>query len=651
MATTAEKTKAEFQVGLETDQLKAEAESAAGALEHLKKSIDDDSKALANMQKAMRNLQSGTVVNVAQFKQLQAQIDAKKASIASAQGQYIQLGGSFKHVDKAGGSLHKKLAELGKAAQGGGGAGMEKQLAQLTQVMQGMPGPLSGIMGHLGKLRGLMVGGAIALGIAAVAAAIVALTAAALAAVVALTKYGVAQADAARSEKIRLEGLAKLRFWYQKIPGDAGAMQAGIDRVAAKSALSRGEIVKLNEQLYRLGFRGENLALTLNAAQKKMSVQGDEAAQRFIGWASAANMAGESVKKLADRVEADIGGLALRQLYSLDVQSKKLNESMEALFADLGIEQFLKSLFQITQLFSQSTESGNALKQLLEHALQPIIDGVTKVAPLVKRFFQGLIIAALDFEIAVLDIKIAMAEVFGGGSDAENEMGRLDKALKIGKLAFWALGVAVGIVGVALYGVYATMRMLAAPLIWLIELAMEFWDAWTIGEKELGFFDAWKTGFAGLAELGSVVIDGIMLALDAGLETIGGWFDKLGSSIVSRFKKAIKAESPSKLFADAAVAIPQGVVVGIERGAPAAEAAVEGLIPPPDAAPAGAGTAPAATGRARAGGSATVNIGELHVHASSSDPQAMALDVRRELESILQSIAFQLGTEPEGAPV
>lgn len=643
MATSAEKTKAEFQLGLDADALKAESESAANALEKLRESIDKDSKALADMQKAMRNLQSGKVVNVAQYRELQGQIDKTKASIASAQGQYVSLGGKF-------GDIGKKAKDATK-----GGDAFKEQFESLTKVMQGMPGPLNGIMGHLGKLRGLLAGGAIALGIAAIAAAIVALTAAAIAAVAALTKYGVAQADAARSEKIRLEGLTKLRFWYQKIPGDAGAMQAGIDKVAAKSALSRGEIVKLNEQLYRLGFRGENLALTLNAAQKKMSVQGDAAAQRFIGWATTANIAGESVKKLAARVDADIGGLAMRQLYSLDVQTKKLNESFEALFADLGIERFLKAMFSVTQLFSQSTESGKALKQILEHFLQPIIDGVAQVAPLVKRFFQGLIIAALDFEIAILDVKIAMAEVFGAGSDAESNMAQLETALKIGKIAFWGLVIVVGILGALLAGVVGTFLILAAPVILTTKLFLSLWDAWSVGMEELGFFDAWKTGFDELLDfdylaLGAAVIDGIMKALTAGWDTIGGWFDKLGSSIVARFKKAIGAQSPSKLFADAAVAIPQGVVVGIERGAPEAAAAVEGLIPPPDATPPTSTPTPAA-GRAGAGRSATatVTIGELHVHAQSSDPQAMALDVRRELESILQSIAFQLGTEPAGA--
>ena len=649
MPSTPESTKADFKVGLETEGLTANAKSAAGALEELKKSIDSDSRALAEMNKAMRNLQSGSVVNVATYRQLKEQMDLKRESIAKAQASYVGLGGSFDKTKSSGG-------------------GLESRLAAMTKNMQGMPGPIGGIVGRLGQFKGLLAGGAIALGVAAIAAAIVALTAAAVAAVVALTRYGVAQADAARSEKIRLEGLTKLRFWYQKIPGDAAAMQAGIDKVAAKSALGRNEIVKLNEQLYRLGFRGENLALTLNAAQMKMSVQGDEAAQRFIGWATAANMAGESVKKLTDRVQSDIGGLAMRQLASLDVQAKKLRESFEALFADLGIESLLVAWLQVTRLFSQTTESGKALKQLLEHLIQPVIDSVTKAAPLVKRFFQGVILAALDFEIAILDVRLMLKDTFGADAEWLEGIKTLERAVLLGKVAFYGLAGAVAVVGAMMYGAYSLMvKPFVDGFVIMTDLALEFFASWKQGADDLGitaafneFVASWKAGFDALldydyAALGTAVIDGIVGSLKAGYAIVGETIKGIADTAVKGFKVGLGIESPSKVFAKVAVEIPRGVALGVERGSPEAQGAIDNMVTPPTTDTTSGGTSgPGTSGprsgpTGRGGASATVTIGELHVHSAAADPHSLALDVRRELESILQGLAFQLGTEPEGA--
>lgn len=626
MGTTAEKTKSEFQLELEAEQLTAEAKTAAGALEQLRKSIDSDSRALAEMQKAMRNLQSSSVVNVAAYRQLKQQMDLKRESIAKAQASYVSLGGEFTKSSSGAGSLAKRFAELQKT----------------TQLM---PGPIGNVVSRLGALKGLLAGGAIALGIAAIAAAMVALTVAAGAAVKALYQYGVAQSDVVRTEKIRLEGLTKLRFWYQKIPGDAQAMQDGIDRVSAKSALSRAEIVKLNDQLYRLGFRGENLALTLDAAQMKMSVQGDAAAQRFIGWATTANMAGESVKRLSDRVKADIGGQANRLLSSTTVQAEKLRESFALLTSGLKLDRYLDAWREFNELFSQSTETGRALKQLFEHLFQPLVDGMTKAAPLAKRFFQGLVIAALDFEIAILDLRLWLKDTFGS-SEITDGLFTMENALKAGKIAFWGLlvvvaplAVALTAVGVAAYGVYRQIKFF-----WH-DLPRAVMEGWSI------ISEAWKK--FDFAALGVAIIDGIMRPLKAGWAIIGEWFDKLGGNIIKRFKASIKSESPSKLFADAAVEIPRGVAVGIERGTPEAQAAADKMVTPPEGAAssaAAAGTAAAAGHAAgRGGATANVTIGELHVHSQASDPHGFAVDVRRELESILQGLAFQLGTEPEGA--
>src|SRR5690606_24662723 len=77
------------------DQISPSAGSAADALQKLKSKLAEDTAAPAQMQRAMRQMQQGTVVNVEAFKKLRDQITAKKAAIADLTTQYVKLGGNF----------------------------------------------------------------------------------------------------------------------------------------------------------------------------------------------------------------------------------------------------------------------------------------------------------------------------------------------------------------------------------------------------------------------------------------------------------------------------------------------------------------------------------------------------------------------------
>jgi len=142
------------------DQTSDPAMSAADALEKLKGKIADDVAALKAMNQAMRNLKGGTTTNVAAFRELRDQIAAQKASIASAQSAFIQLGGSFREMkEEASGAIPTDAAtafeaecwdaaiaareaaaatqKLGSAAKGAG-----KDAATFTESAKKMPGPI-----------------------------------------------------------------------------------------------------------------------------------------------------------------------------------------------------------------------------------------------------------------------------------------------------------------------------------------------------------------------------------------------------------------------------------------------------------------------------------------------------------------------------
>lgn len=609
---------ATFAIELE-DKASGAATSAAQGLKRLRDQIDADKRALSQMQAAMKNLQGGTVVNIKQFKQLQEQISAKKAAVAQAQSSFLSLGGTFNKT-------------------GGSSSSFQARLAALSKQSAAMPGPLGGLIARFQSLAAVVGGGVMAAGILAIVAALALLVVGTVAAVNALARYGVAQADAARSELLRIEGLTKIRNWYGLAAGNAGQMQASIDKVSASSALGRDKVAAYSEQLYRMGLRGDNLSAALEGVAIKASVQGEAQANMFANWAAGAALTGGSVRKLADDVKARLGGIAERQMLSLTVQTQKQQEAFAALFTGLNIEPFLKAKKAINDMFSQSTASGRALKQLLTVLIQPLVDAVTAALPIVKRFFQGLILGGQRIVIAILEVRAAFRRTFGGGGDWLKGIDLAKAALYAGATLAVVLASALSYIAIAALGISAPF-LLAAAAIWaVINTASLLYQLW----KEIDWTD-----------LGRSIWQGIVGGLKSGAQWVVDAVTSIGHAASAAFKNALGIHSPSKTFQHLGAAIPAGVTAGVEQGTPAARRAVSGMVPAPGVrvseptAPTPR-TTPPGSAKSAAGGSVTIN--QLHVHAKSDKPRELALDIKRELEAILEGVAIQLGAPIAGAP-
>jgi hypothetical protein len=620
--------KATFAVELE-DGTSSTAKSAASELKKLKDQITADTRALADMQKAMKNLQAGSSVNIQQFRDLKAQIDAKKQSIAQAQGAFVSLGGTF-----------------------GKSAGEGKKVASMFELLREragmMPGPLGSVVSQLGSLKSMLAGGARVLGLAALAAAMVAVTVAAIAGTAALLSYGVAQADARRNELLHLEGLTKLRFWYSAAAGSASELQGAIDRVSDGVALGRDEIGRYTEKLYRMGLRGKNLEDALEGVAIKAAVQGDAAASAFAGWAAGAALAGGSVRKLTDDVKARLGGIAAAQMLSLGVQAKKMRENFGVLFRDLKVEGLLKTLKIITDTFSQSTASGRALKALLETAFQPMVNAVEFLGPYVKRFFQGVVIGALLVGIAVLKVRNWFKRTFG---DAE-----ILKGFDATKSALYAGVAAVGLLGAAFAGMAALAvgaLVVLTPIVWsavaavgalaLSGLAMA--APFILGAIAIGaliaagyqLYRLWKE--IDWTSLGRSIVDGIVGGLTAGIQWVKDAMRSLGDAALGSFKEALQIASPSKVFAKVGLAIPEGVEQGVDAGKRDVDDAVKGMVTAPSGGGAGGGAA----------APVTITFGDIIIQSASEKGREIAEDVERVIEGVMERVAIQLGAASQRA--
>lgn len=591
-----------------TDETSGAAENAAGALERLQGTIDDDTKALRNMQRAMRALKGGTTTNVAAFRELRDKITAQKASIADAQSRYVQLGGTFGKTNSA-------------ARQASGG------FNELLSSAQRMPGPLGGMVSRLGALRGLVVGGGIASGILLIVAASVALTAATIAATAALLRYGVAQSDARRSELLRLEGLASIRRWHGLAAASGTELQAAIDGVSDSTAASRGDLERYTAQLHRMGLRGANLTEALEGMAIVASVQGDGMARRFAGMAAGAARAGGSVRALADDVRSRLGGLAARRMLSLDVQTQRLHQNLERLFSGLRLEGFLSAIRDVADLFSQSTVSGRALKAVVEAMLQPLIDTFEVLGPLAREFFSGMVIGALILAIQIVRLQRFLKRTFGdseilGGIDAQ----RL--ALYAGVAVVGAFAGAVLVASVVLAGlaaivvaVTAATALFAAPL---------YVAAAAVGALVYAGLEAYQW-FAeqDWAALGSAIADGIVNGLRAGADRVGGAMRELAGRARSSIESALDMHSPSRVFAELGMNISRGLADGVDAGSAGVESSVGNVVSVP---------------QAGAGGGASISIGDVHLHAQEGqDGRAMATEFVDELVALLEGVGLQMG--------
>lgn len=599
-------TSATFELRLE-DGTSGPAESAASALKGLRSQIDADTKALSDMQRAMKNLQGGTTVNIAQFRALKEQIDQKKAAIGRAQSAYIGLGGTF-----------------GKTASGGGS--VRSMFEQLTAQAKAVPGPIGGVVGKLEALKGLVAGGAIALGIVAITAALAAMVVGTAAAVAALAGYAIGQGDARRNELLRLEGLTKIRSIYGFTAAKASDLQASIDQVSGSSAIGREQLSKYTEQLHRMGLRGQNLTDALEGMAITASVQGEAQASRFANMAQGAAMAGGAVRKLADDVKARLGGIAARQMLALSVQTDKLKEEFGILFRDINVEGFLKALRTITSLFSQSTASGRALKTIAEVVFQPMIDSFGLLAPIAKRFFQGVILGLQVVTIQVLKAALWFKKAFGGD---------LLKGLDLTAAALMAGKIAAGLLVAGFVAVGAILGALAIPV--ALFVAQVLYMAHRISQ----FYGLVKDAFAyDWSGLGRSVTDGIVSGLKRGSSWVIDTVKNLGKGAWKAFKTALGISSPSKEFAKLGVEIPRGVQQGINAGAAGAQGSAESMVSVPDAQSGGGG------GASR---SITISIGDIHVHSSARDAGGLGQSLKAELERILEGVALQLGAPPGGA--
>jgi hypothetical protein len=252
------------------------------------------------------------------------------------------------------------------------------------------------------------------------------------------------------------------------------------------------------------------------------------------------------------------------------------------------------------------------------------------LGPLVKRFFQGIIIGALLVGIGLLKLRSWFRKTFG---DPE--------VLKGMDLTFAALKLGVFVVTVitaAFAGLLAIVTLILMPF---VSLAGGIYAVYTAGKKVFGWFASvpWK-------KLGTAIVDGIVNGVKGGAKWVIDAVKGLGDSAWAAFRSRLGISSPSKEFARLGLALPQGVTAGVQAGTPAARRAVADIVDAPriPAVPSSPGGAPAANSAQK---TITINVGDVNVTAQDGQQaQSIAADIKRELMRVLEGVAIEIGASP-----
>lgn len=594
---------ATFAIELQDDTSGA-ANAAATSLSDLKKKIDDDVKALREMQRAMRNLkgESGT----AAYKKLKDMIAAQKTTIAAAQSKYISLGGTFGNVVKP------KVETL------------STKLGAFSKILKDAGGPAVGFGSKLSALIPLLTN-PITL-VVALTAATLAFAAALGVAALALGRFAVASADARRSELLQLEGFRTLRTEFGRVQASAEGMQAAIDRASDSTGIARSEAGRLARSFARVGFRGEALAQAVEGASLAAQVQGRRGEQRFRALAIQAALTGRSIEDVTRAYQARLGPIARRQMLSLTNQQARLRQGLDSLFRGVRIEAFLGAINEITRSFSQTTATGRALKTIIETLFNPIFDATGVLGPILRRFFQGMVIATLLLTIGFLRLRNAIRDAIGDRSFLSNQQ-LMNAALVAGiaVVVIFAAAVAAMVTVFALAAASIASFIAVVALVPSLVIAAGAAVGIAIAELVMWFQ---RTDFEALARS---MIDGLVRGINRGVSSIRGAVTNLANQASGAFRSALGISSPSRVFAEFGANVSQGFAQGVDNTSALADDAVGNLIDSP-------------TGAGRLGGATSISIGDVNINAGeTSDPRALAQSFVDELASVLEGVSVELG--------
>lgn len=654
---------------------------AAAARSVQAKAREQKAAQAAEEQAAFKRMQDAAVKaqEIAQSQVSKLQEKAKEAAVKMVEKQRVEVGArqkaahdaAVKAQEKASTEAAKLTKKTSQEAAGG--------INDLVGAVGGAGGPFGGLAGRAQQLASSLGSAGLAGAAILAAAAIAVIVSAAVVGLFALASFALGAADAARSAGLLREAATGSAAAGERLGGV-------VARLSGQIATPRAELEELALQLARTGLSGNALETSFRAIAVASAVMGSQAgsalqsiverarmSKRFFATAldfkgtgvslqdvgaAVAKRLGISVQaataaiqngqvKLADglaalddAVQKKLGGIAAKQMLAFPVQIAKAKEALTAMFAGVRIEGFLVALHAVLGLLDESSVTGQALKLVFETLLNPLFDAVASNAPLIKGFFQGLVIGALMFAISVLKVKNALSETFGGKT--KSDILTLENAILAGKVAFVIIGGAVaaltillGILAVAValvalpfvlagLAMYAVFSGIAEGVGWLIDLGSQAYDA-------IAGFD--------FAEAGKNLVRGFANSIASGAGIVATAAKALAQSALNAIVSTLIIHSPSQATGKLATYAVKGFSNEIEAGTPEVQDAMSDMVSLP-AVPSPASSPGAGAAGGKPSGGISFTFGDLYLGAKKVLRDA---DLELELSDVFGRAAQRAG--------
>jgi hypothetical protein len=515
------------------------------------------------------------------------------------------------NASRVGSAIDRLVSKKAALKEGLGGA-----MGSVATAASEIGGPLGEAAGALKSFVSIAgqaaAGGPIGVLVAvlvALVAVLAAVTIGAITAAAALTKFAVAAADAARSERL-----------FDNAAAGSTARGSELNKVVSEIAsnvpIAREQVASFARQLQVLGVNGKRLQDAVTAIAMIESVIPGAGAkvegliERFqrlrratlnkadlegtglaladvanqvakmtgmsVAAAKAALQAGtiatdKVIEAMRKAIEQKFGKTIAAQMMSLTVQFAKLKENIQALFTGLDLEPFLAALKSITDLFSQNTVTGRALKETMTLIFQPIINNLSKFAPLIRSFLIGLVTGILEVYVALRPLAEEFNKAFGGVDKVQGMSG----AFETGRIIAHSLGVAIRLLMGALIMLGGYLQMVQRQSEQTNGSLVKF------GERSV---DVTMGLQAALDETGNGagqgLGDGMVAGMLAKLPAVEAMAMQMASVVENALRSALGWHSPATLGIDAMSAVGDGMNVGADKSADKADGAVDKMINP-----------------------------------------------------------------------
>lgn len=385
---------------------------------------------------------------------------------------------------------------------------------------------------------------------------------------------GIESEDALR--KITLAAVSAQAIMRDPAAGDAFATLAKKIQLASDTGHGLKIPLKGLGSLASMGVRVDDVA-------KRMGLSSHDLSEQLKKGTASAKLFGDALQDAL--IEKGQGPLK-RMAFGMDNLKKMFGQSIEEMFEDMGhaVDPFMAQVKSLLGIFSQSTATGKVMKGAITQAFTAIFGVATRVVPVIKHFFQDMIIWSLKSYIFIRQHWTEIRPV----------LAMVGVTLGVIAVAFGAVAVVVGAV-VGLFVALVGAGIAAQAM--LVNMAMKAY------------------------EFGDQLVTGLIRGIKAGIGAVGDAASELGHSALNAIRNALEMHSPSRVMVKVGMQAGESMAGGMVGAAPkvAQAGGVIGSAAVAGVRPIGSGSY-AKAGESMAGGSSRpMSIGKVEVHVHAAD--------------------------------